>query len=214
MLRTAMELLMLGTVLERPAIYERVQDDDIAAAFPHNGAVPDKAVRLALMSRLQDHYSAYMAGAANFLHVPRLNADGELATIEDAWLRWEDAQVDQAQLPQTGAEFIDWFMQLRVRHVQPAFCRYLAEEATLNQIALFFLAEELVDSRFDDLVAMVQIGASGVSKLTMAENYWDEMGEGELERMHTRLFEHSAKYMRARLAENSIDVTALNGTEI
>ncbi len=205
---------MAGAVLECLATRPGLSDGDLEAAFPHDGAAPDKAVRLAVMSRLQEYYTAYMAGAADFLSMPRLNADAKLAAIEDAWLKWEDAQVQESWLPQTAAGFRDWFMQLRARHVQPAFCRYLAHEATLDEIALFFLAEELVDSRFDDLVAMVQIGSTGTSKLTMAENYWDEMGEGKLEQMHTRLFEHSAKYMRARLAERLIDVAALNGAEI
>jgi hypothetical protein len=205
---------MAGAALECLATRPGRYDGDLEAAFPHDDAAPDRAVRLALMSRLQEHYAAYMAGAADFLSMPRLNADADLAAIEDAWLKWEDAQVDESLLPQNAAGFRDWFMQLRARHVQPAFCRYLANEATLDEIALFFLAEELVDSRFDDLVAMVQIGSTGTSKLTMAENYWDEMGEGKLEQMHTRLFEHSAKYMRARLAERFIDVAALNGTEI
>jgi hypothetical protein len=205
---------MGGAVLECLATRPGLSDGDLEAAFPHHGAAPDKAVRLALMSRLQKYYAAYMAGAADFLSVPRLNADVEVAAIEDAWLKWEDAQVEESGLPQTATGFRDWFMQLGARHVQPAFCRYLAYEATLDEIALFFLAEELVDSRFDDLVAMVQIGAPGPSKLTMAENYWDEMGEGKLEQMHTRLFEHSATYMRTRLAERFIDVGGLNGTEI
>lgn len=67
------------------------------------------------------------------------------------------------------------------------------------------MGEELVDSKFDDLMAMVQIGTQGCTKLTIAENYWDEMGHGDLNGVHTRMFEHSAVYMRARLAESGVN---------
>jgi hypothetical protein len=203
-----------GSLASRPGVVDADFAADIAAAFPLDGAAPDKKVRFALMSRLHGHYTAYLAGAGDFAQVPRLNGDPEITAIEDAWQRWEDARVDPSLLPQDAAGFADWFVALRDRHVQPEYCRYLAEEATLDEIALFFLAEELVDSRFDDLVAMAQIGAAGVTKLTMAENYWDEMGEGKLENMHTLLFEHSAQYMRKQLAAKAIDTSELEGMEV
>jgi hypothetical protein len=204
---------MTGTI-SHGLVSGPITDHDIAAAFPHDGSAPDQAARLVLARRLQRHYSAYLAGAEAFEAIPRLNADPRIAAIEQAWLRWENAQVDPSQLPETAAEFADWFTALRDRHVQPEFCSYLAQEATLEEIALFFLAEELVDSRFDDLVAMAQIGAAGTSKLTMAENYWDEMGEGKLERMHTLLFEHSAKYMRSKLANHAVNLAELECAEV
>lgn len=205
---------MAGAIPGSVATRRGITDADIAAAFPSDGTAPDTEVRLALMDRLHSHYTAYLGGAETFQLVPRLNADPQIAAVEAAWQGWEDARVDPAQLPESADGLADWFAALRARHVQPEFCRYLAEEATLEEIALFFLAEELVDSRFDDLVAMAQIGAGDVSKLTMAENYWDEMGEGKLEQMHTRLFEHSARYMRGRLADSAVDVSGLNGMEV
>lgn len=205
---------MTSTIADSRAPRTSTLEADLAAAFPADGSAPDPAVRLALMKRLHGHYTAYLGGAAAFQEVPRLNADPWVTAVEDAWLAWEDARVDTSLLPRSADGLAEWFTQLRDRHVQPEFCRYLAEEATLPEIAVFFLGEELVDSRFDDLVAMAQIGAPDLSKLTMAENYWDEMGEGELDRMHTRLFEHSAKYMRARLAELGIGAEGLDGMEV
>lgn len=46
-----------------------------------------------------------------------------------------------------------------------------------------------LDARFDDLIALAQIGFSDEPKLELARNYWDEMGNGNLEDMHTRLFD-------------------------
>jgi hypothetical protein len=205
---------MIGTLTGSQAPRTNTLDEDIAAAFPLDGSAPDQDIRLALVNRLHSFYTAYLGGAAAFQDVPRLNTDPAITAVEDAWLRWEDALVDTSLLPESADGLAEWFGRLRDRHVQPEFCRYLAEEATLAEIAIFFLSEELVDSRFDDLVALAQIGAPDLSKLTMAENYWDEMGEGELEKMHTRLFEHSAKYMRAQLAERGIDPSGLDGMEV
>ncbi|MER5889949.1 iron-containing redox enzyme family protein [Streptomyces sp. NPDC001941] len=185
---------------------------DLERAFPVSGP-HDRDVRLKLLRHLHAHYVAYMAGPEEFGTIPRLNHDPAVAAIEDAWLAWEDRQVDRAGLPRTGAEFRDWFLTTADRHTQPEFCAYLAEEATLDEIALFFMGEELVDSKFDDLMAMVQIGTQGHTKLTIAENYWDEMGEGDIEHVHTRMFEHSARYMRAHLDASGVDYQHLHFPE-
>lgn len=186
---------------------------ELEIAFPHSGP-HDREVRLKLLRRLHAHYVAYMAGPEEFASIPRLNHDPAVAAVEDAWLAWEDRQVDLQDLPATGAEFRDWFLVTADRHTQPEFCTYLAEEATLDEIALFFMGEELVDSKFDDLMAMVQIGTQGHTKLTIAENYWDEMGEGNIEQVHTRMFEHSARYMRAHLDKSGVDYTNLHFPEV
>ncbi|MGW7520032.1 iron-containing redox enzyme family protein [Streptomyces sp. NPDC054796] len=188
-------------------------EDELNRAFPADGAPPEPAAREALLSQLHAHYVAYMSGPEDFTRVPRLNTDPQITATEEAWLRWEDAQVDESQLPKTGEEFREWFLAVADAHTQPEFCRYLAEDATLEQMALFFMGEELVDSKFDDLMAMVQIGTEGHTKLTIAENYWDEMGEGDINGVHTRMFEHSAVYMRARLADAGVDRSALNCPE-
>lgn len=178
--------------------------DRISQAFPLRGGTPDPTVREALLSRLHAHYIEYMSGPEDFARIPRLNADQEIVSIENAWLAWEDAQVAPRSLPEKGADFHDWFLEVAAQHTQPEFCDYLAHAATMEEMALFFMGEELVDSKFDDLMAMVQIGTEGHTKITIAENYWDEMGEGDISRVHTRMFEHSAVYMRARLADAGI----------
>ncbi|WP_218009539.1 iron-containing redox enzyme family protein [Actinomadura kijaniata] len=188
---------------------------DLALGFPADpGTAPDQAVRLRLLRRLHAHYVAYLAGPSDFARIPRLNTDPEIGAIEHAWLRWEETRAAARELPRTAGEFRPWFLRTAADHVQPEFNAYLAEEATLAEIALFFLAEELVDSRFDDLMALVQIGAEGEAKLTIAENYWDEMGEGVLERMHTRMFAHSAAYMRAHLDARGVDRSRLGFPEV
>ncbi|MGW8703193.1 iron-containing redox enzyme family protein [Streptomyces eurythermus] len=200
------------------ALTDRTPDtglqSDLDSAFPvEPHAIADEAVRLGLLRRLHSHYVAYMAGPEDYARIPRLNTDPEIGAIERAWLGWEDVRVSRVALPSTPKEFHDWFLATAADHTQPEFNAYLAQEANLEEIALFFLAEELVDSKFDDLMALVQIGTGGRTKLTIAENYWDEMGEGDLQRVHTRMFEHSAKYMRAHLDRVGVDYSRLHFSE-
>jgi len=50
-----------------------------------------------------------------------------------------------------------------------------------------------VDGRFDDLLAMMQVGTSGPAKMEIAGNFWDEMGNGNDAEVHTHLFNNIFK---------------------
>src|SRR5687768_3448278 len=69
----------------------------------------------------------------------------------------------------------------------PPVYEWLAEEATLEQLREYLSVEGGPDGGFDDLVAACQIGIDGPAKLELAQNYWDEMGNGRLDRVHTEL---------------------------
>jgi hypothetical protein len=77
----------------------------------------------------------------------------------------------------------------RLAHVDavPEVYRWLAERATFDELIGFLALEGGPDGGFDDLVALCQVGLSGRPKLVLAANYWDEMGRGELEEVHTAL---------------------------
>jgi hypothetical protein len=80
----------------------------------------------------------------------------------------------------------------------PPVYEWLAEEATLEQTVEYLSVEGGPDGGFDDLVAACQIGIDGVAKLELAQNYWDEMGNGRLERVHTELHRKLARALRLR----------------
>ncbi|MFW0787917.1 iron-containing redox enzyme family protein [Gordonia sp. CPCC 206044] len=203
---------MTQEVLDSPA---HLDPSILDRAFPHLSDQPgDESARLDQLSRLHAYYVDYLSGPDNFRSIPRLNMDADVREIEHRWLDWETNRVQDVELPASASEFHEWFLAVAEAHTQDDFNHYLASEAGLEEIALFFLAEELVDSKFDDLMAMVQIGTQGVTKLTIAENYWDEMGEGTLEHMHTRLFDHSALYMRAQLDEIGFDYRTLQFSQV
>jgi len=75
----------------------------------------------------------------------------------------------------------------------PDVYRWLAEEADPAEIVEFLAYEGGPDGGFDDLVAACQIGLTGSAKVELAQNYWDEMGNGDLDLVHTALHEKLAR---------------------
>ena len=74
---------------------------------------------------------------------------------------------------------------LAARDRLPTPYRWLAKDANWSEVVHFLALEGGPDGGFDDLVAQCQIGLSGSAKLELAQNYWDEMGNGTLARVHT-----------------------------
>ena len=69
----------------------------------------------------------------------------------------------------------------------PEVYEWLADTASFEEIVAFLALEGGPDGGFDDLVAIAQVGLSGQPKLELARNYWDEMGNGTLDTVHTEL---------------------------
>src|SRR5690606_1023435 len=69
----------------------------------------------------------------------------------------------------------------------PRVYEWVAADATWDELVSFLALEGGPDAGFDDLVAACQIGLRGEPKLELARNYWDEMGRGTLEEIHTEL---------------------------
>jgi len=76
---------------------------------------------------------------------------------------------------------------LGVRGLVPEIYEWLARHADQDEIVEFLSLEGGPDGGFDDMVAACQIGLDGAAKLELAQNYWDEMGNGSLARVHTEL---------------------------
>jgi len=74
----------------------------------------------------------------------------------------------------------------------PAAYRWLAKEASYDEMVEFLALEGGPDGGFDDLVAVCQVGLSGSAKLELGKNYWDEMGQGDAAGVHTVLHQQMA----------------------
>ncbi len=159
---------------------------------------------------LNDFYLREVGAPESFAAVPTLSEYAAVQSLEAVWNAYEEGRLraDLEDLPQAPEAFRPWYIRLHRRHRQEVagFFEHLSERASAEEVAFYVGLEEQVDGRFDDVIALAQIGMNGDMKLALAENYWDEMGLGKLEDMHTVMFERSTSYARAILARRGIDV--------
>jgi hypothetical protein len=78
---------------------------------------------------------------------------------------------------------------LAARDRLPDVYKWVAKEASWEDIVTFLALEGGPDAGFDDLVAACQVGLTGPAKMELATNYWDEMGDGDPDAVHTTLHE-------------------------
>ena len=103
------------------------------------------------------------------------------------------------------------------RHDDDGVYDWLAIAADEDQVRHFLALEGGPDAGFDDLVAMGQVGITGRPKVVMGANYWDEMGCGREEDVHTVLHDRMVEALglpripRPQLPESALDRMALNG---
>src|SRR6266550_289891 len=93
-------------------------------------------------------------------------------------------------LPSDPKEFARWYQLAAFSHplYEHDLYAYLASHATRAQLEWFLRMECAGEAAFDDLVALAQVGTRGEVKMEMASNYWDEMGRGRHQAVHTHLF--------------------------
>jgi len=97
------------------------------------------------------------------------------------------ATLDGMIEPPDGTDAVAAMRAIARQDQVPEVYRWLAKDATWAELVEFLALEGGPDAGFDDLVAACQVGLRGEPKLEMARNYWDEMGRGTLEDVHTEL---------------------------
>ncbi|GGV02194.1 hypothetical protein GCM10010211_81910 [Streptomyces albospinus] len=114
--------------------------------------------------------------------------------LEQDTIRNEDAWIDEAvyaSIPDDPDAFVPWLKALTREHQafkHPYYRSFIRDHATEEDFRRFVLHESSVDGRFDDLLALMQVGTDGGVKLEIAQNFWDEMGNGDPAMVHTTLF--------------------------
>lgn len=117
--------------------------------------------------------------------------------IEERMLSYEDRFIDHAACPSTsggGLEFVRSLKSIVREHPanrHPFYIEFLPDSAEIGDIAYYLAQESALDPRFDDFIALMQIGMSVRPKLELAGNYWDEMGNGTEARVHTVMFQNT-----------------------
>ncbi len=99
----------------------------------------------------------------------------------------------------------------------PAAYKWLARNAGWGEVVHFLALEGGPDGGFDDLIAVCQIGLAGSAKLELGKNFWDEMGTGNPDGVHTVLHERLIEAIdmpripREEQPVEALERTALNG---
>ena len=187
-------------------LVENLTEETTRDAFPENlDTPPDRAEQLRCLQRLHRHYLTFFTAPEESLTLGDWETPEDIALIEAAWNRYEEALAGPAlsDIPTTAKEFNEWFRVIGVENEYQDLCDYLRNGASRLDIALLVLAEDKVDGRFDDLTALAQIGSSGLTKMTIAKNYWDEMGNGEDAAVHTTMFNNTVQWMRTEVVQPS-----------
>lgn len=158
--------------------------------------------------RMADYYRLFLNDPAVLVNqgadIHAMRKDVE--RIEDEWTAAEEAKIDRRELPTTKEGFLTWYLdcEKKINEDIEFFINFMKNTATLEQVAYYICMEEMVDGSFDDLMAVVQLGMPIHCKMVAGENYWDEMGNGNFEYVHTTMFKTSSAYMRNVLAHKNI----------
>jgi hypothetical protein len=126
--------------------------------------------------------------AVRWQHHPAIAALKQ--TCESAWLGELEALCLPSDL--ADAEPVAAMRTLAARDRLPAIYKWLARDATWPEVVHFLALEGGPDANFDDLVAACQVGLTGPAKMELATNYWDEMGDGSPDAVHTTLHDQLA----------------------
>lgn len=120
--------------------------------------------------------------------------DGVRNLIEKHFLEYEEKLISPSiwnDIPVESHKYTEWLLEIIHNHPaykHPLYEDYLNNHATLDDLRYFLVQETTIDTRFDDFLALIQLGTDGGIKLEIASNYWDEMGNGDESRMHTVMF--------------------------
>ena len=178
-------------------LVRRAYPNGSAADRQSSSKIDDAArgdVHRALLALYQQHVSLPVASTlANQFHPFALRVLRELE------LPWERHMMRRAHaaydlsteaLPVDPHAFAEWFKTTAFSHplYEHDLYTFVASEASRQQLEWFFTMECAGEAAFDDLVALAQLGTRGDVKMEMASNYWDEMGKGRTQAVHTHLF--------------------------
>jgi hypothetical protein len=120
-----------------------------------------------------------------------LSADlGEVAT-----------RLPAAGTPMRPEAVCDWFVSeaASLSSLDTAVERYLAEHATLDQMAQFIRADGYLNYRFYDALVLAQAHFMETVKNEISHHMWDECGEGERSQAHTLQFSRSLRRLGLEL---------------
>ena len=194
--------------------------DALEAAVAHGDDTALRSLDNAVPRSDRDRYTTLLAIYA--LHTSPLEEIGDSARFQHhpvvaaLKLRCEQQWLDELtaiEAPE-GIDADDPIAAMRMlaaRDRLPAVYKWLARSASWDDVVRFLALEGGPDAGFDDLVASCQVGLSGSAKMELATNYWDELGDGDPDAVHTTLHEQLVEAIampRLALADQPVSALA------
>lgn len=182
----------------RQTLFARVQE-----MCRHGHEERDPLSEFCLHAILSKIYALHMTIPPSRVQTPEASMIlmGIRRLLEDSVLAHEDNLIQSSvwdDIPHNHYGYSEWLLDVIRNHpsYRHAFYEdFLRNYATRDDLRDFFIQETTVDTRFDDFLALIQVGTSGDVKLRIASNYWDEMGNGSAPQMHTALFSRASDYL-------------------
>ncbi len=183
------------------------------AALPGASSVDRRDEFLTLLAVYDLHTAPLeqVGDAARFQHHPAVAA--VKSRLEAGWLeQLELAWLGAGHLAEasTAERAVTAMRSVAARDRLPEAYKWLAKDASWPELVEFLALEGGPDGGFDDLVSACQVGLSGSAKVELAQNYWDEMGNGDPAAVHTVLHnELVAAIAMPRVPREQLPVAAL-----
>lgn len=123
--------------------------------------------------------------------------------LETQWLRDELPRVeaDLPSPPYTRDSICHWF-EVHARkysNLDRTVVDYLAERATLDDFVTFIVSDGYLNYRFYDALVLSMLHYSETVKAEIIRHLWDECGEGDEARAHTRQFTRTLQRIGSKL---------------
>jgi len=115
----------------------------------------------------------------------------DIPSMEREMISSVETPIDHLKIPTDSKSYLRWFIEQINTHKaskHPFYDVFMNNIAGKEDLRFWLAQESTLDPRFDDIIALLQVGTAGSIKMEFAKNYWDEMGNGELNKMHSVLF--------------------------
>jgi hypothetical protein len=145
------------------------------------GVTDHRRARFLTLLRIYDLRLGELTPESRYAEHPAVATDKW--RLESEWLEELDALDD----PLLHRDVVAGMRALAARDRLPNAYEWVAREASWPEVVRFLALEGGPDGGFDDLVAACQVGLTGEPKVELARNYWDELGNGSAQRVHTTL---------------------------
>ncbi|AHI24877.1 hypothetical protein H845_932 [Komagataeibacter xylinus E25] len=201
-------------------VASRGAEDDLRAlverscelAFTENDLNARKTVHRVLHDLYGLHLSKPLPGLADNQYSVQLLRIRRM--METSWMKWELAHtgpVPSGIEPEAIGAAIKSLWKSHSGHNHAVF-DFMKTDASRTQIIKYFTTDYALNMRFYDLIVLSLVGIDEDVRMEVANNFWDEMGQGNPARTHVQLYRDLLEYLQIEDApERFVDALGWEG---